>query len=208
MKPRNRPPSRSRVHDRGFSLVESMVASAVMLIGLLGLAGLQITAMRSNNVGKRMAMASLLAQDLAQNVQIWDYTDARLATPNHPTTLTDTNVSEIAKYWDLRNSQALVSNVDGSSVTFDFTDGPSGGSQVNQLASNYSGILSPVDASLPAGEQVVFQRYWNVFNLDLSGTGSPQGKLIQIIVRWKEANLGYRQVNASFYKYDPSQFLL
>lgn len=199
--------------DRGYSLIETMVASVVMLIGLLGLAGLQVTAMRSNHLGKRMSQASLLAQDLVQNMQIWQYTDARLApqggaAPAHTGVYTDTNHLDIARFWELQNAAALTSNVDGSGVTFDFTDGPSGAAQVNQLAANYGGVLSPVDVSLPAGEQTIFQRYWNVFLIDLNGSGTPQGKLVQVVVRWKEPKFGYRQVNTSFYKYDPSGFNL
>jgi len=207
------PLRRPRALDRGFSLIESMVASVVMLIGLLGLAGLQVTGMRANNLGKRMAQASLLAQDLAQSMQVWAYTDARLtpqggAAPAHTGTYADTNHADVAKFWDLRNTAALISNVDGSSVTFDFTDGAAGAAQVNQLAANYGGVLSPVDTSLPAGEQTIFQRYWNVFQVDLTASGTPQGKLVQVMVRWKEPNFGYRQVTTSFYKYDPSGFNL
>ena len=199
--------------DRGFSLIEAMVASVVMLIGLLGLAGLQVTAMRANHLGKRMSQASLLAQDLVQNMQVWQYTDGRLtpqggASPVHTGSYSDTNHADIARFWELRNTAALISSVDGSGVTFDFTDGAAGAAQVNQLAANYAGILSPVDLTLPAGEQIIFQRYWSVFQVDLNGSGTPQGKLVQVVVRWKEPNFGYRQVNASFYKYDPSGFNL
>jgi hypothetical protein len=184
-----------------------------MLIGLLGLAGLQVVAMRANNLGKRMAQASLLAQDLVQNIQLWQYTDSRLApqgsaSPAHTGLYSDTNHSDIARFWDLRNTAALTSNVDGSSVTFDFTDGTSGAGAVDQLNANYAGVLSPVDTTLPAGEQIIFQRYCNVFLIDLNGSGQAQGKLVQVVVRWKEPNFGYRQVNTSFYKYDPSGFNL
>ena len=202
----------NRRMDRGFSLIEAMVASVVMLIGLLGLAGLQVVGMRANNLGKRMAQASLLAQDFVQNVQIWEYTDARLtpqgsASPAHTGLYTDTNHSDIAKFWVLQNSAALKSNVDGSSVTFDFTDGAAGAALTGQLTSaNYGGVLSPVDLSLPAGEQTIFQRYWNVFLIDMKGLGSADGKLVQVVVRWKEPNFGYRQVNTTFYKLDPTRF--
>jgi len=203
---------RPRIH-RGFSLIEAMVASVVMLIGLLGLAGLQVTATRANHLGKRMAQASLLAQDLVQNMQVWQYSDSRLApqggaTPAHTGTYADTNHADIVKFWDLQNSAALQSAVDGTSLTFDFTDGPAGAAQVNQLAANYSGVLSPVDPTLPAGEQTIYQRYWNVFLVDLNASGTPQGKLVQVVVRWKEPNFGYRQVTTSFYKYDPAGFNL
>jgi len=202
---------RPRAIDRGFSLIESMVASVVMLIGLLGLAGLQVTGMRANNLGKRMAQASLLARDLVQNMQVWDYADARLtpqagASPAHTGTYSDTNHADVAEFWDLRNTAALTSNVDGATVKFDYTDGAAGGALTNQLAANYEGVLSPVDASLPAGEQTVYQRYWNVFLVDLTSSGTPQGKLVQVMVRWKEPNFGYRQVTTSFYKCDPSGF--
>jgi prepilin-type N-terminal cleavage/methylation domain-containing protein len=197
--------------DRGFSLIEAMIASAVMLIGLLGLAGLQIVGMRSNNLGKRMSQASLLAQDLVQNMQVWQYTDARLipqasATPAHTGSYSDTNHADIAKFWELQNIATPTSNVDGTAVTFDYTDGASGAAQVSQLSANYGGVLSPVDTSLPSGEQTIFQRYWNVFLVDLTSSGTPQGKLVQVVVRWKEANLGYRQVSTSFYKLDPTGF--
>ena len=199
--------------DRGFSLIEALIASMVMLIGLLGLAGLQVVGMRANNLGKRMAQASLLAQDLVQNMQVWQYTDGRLtpqasASPAHTALYTDTNHADIAKFWDLQNTAALTSNVDSSSVTFDFTDGAAGAAAVSQLAANYEGVLSPVDTSLPTAEQTVFQRYWNVFLVDLNGSGAAQGKLVQVMVRWKEPNFGYRQVNTSFYKNDPTGFNL
>ena len=203
----------SRHMDRGFSLIEALVASMVMLIGLLGLAGLQVVGMRANNLGKRMAQASLLAQDLVQNMQVWQYTDGRLtpqasASPAHTGLYSDTNHADIARFWDLQNIATLTSNVDGSTVTFDSTDGAAGAAAVNQLAANYEGVLSPVDTSLPTAEQTVFQRYWNVFLIDLNGSGAAQGTLVQVIVRWKEPNFGYRQVNTSFYKYDPTGFNL
>jgi prepilin-type N-terminal cleavage/methylation domain-containing protein len=205
-------PNRRRRTDRGFSLIEAMVASVVMLIGLLGLAGLQVVAMRANNLGKRMSQASLLAQDLVQNLQIWEYSDARLtpqasASPAHTGFYTDTNHADIAKFWELRNTAALKSNVDGSSVSFDFTDGAAGAGATGQLTgANYCGVLSPVDLTLPAGEQIIFQRYWNVFLIDMRGLGSADGKLVQVVVRWKEPNFGYRQVNTTFYKLDPARF--
>jgi prepilin-type N-terminal cleavage/methylation domain-containing protein len=199
----------SRACDRGFSLIEAMVASVVMLIGLLGLAGLQVIGMRANNLGKRMAQASLLGQDLAQNMQLWAYTDSRL-TPRNTTALqSDTDTSAIKKYWNLTNAQAPTAS-DGTSLTFDYSDGPAAAyiTVPNALAANYEGVLSPVDSSLPAAEQTIFTRYWNVFLVDLSASGNPQGKLIQIVVRWKEPNFGYRQVTTSFFKFDPSGFNL
>ncbi len=185
-----------------------MVASIVMLIGLLGLAGLQVVGMRANNLGKRMSQAALLEQDLAQNMQtIWAYSDTRFTPKNNTGTYTDTNSPDIAKYWNLTSAQQPTAS-DGTHLTFDYSDAnPATGWETvsNALGTNWEGVTSPVDPTLPAGEQVIFTRYWNVFNVDL-GTGVVQGKLIQIVVRWKEPNFGWRSVTGSFFKYDPTLF--
>ena len=205
-----------RRHDRGFSLIEAMVASVIMLIGLLGLAGLQVIGMRANNIGKRMSQASLLAQDLAQNMQIWAYTDNRLQSGGPPapngarTTLYHLNSSDgtaISKYWDLKSAQQPTAQ-DDTTLTFDYSDASTGWETVPNAitATNYQGVMSPVDTSLPLAEQTIFTRYWNVFNVDLVNAGSAQGKLVQIVVRWKEPNFGWRSVTNSFFKYDPTQF--
>ncbi len=188
-------------HDRGFSLIEAMIASIVMLIGLLGLAGLQVIGMRANNVGKRMAQASLLGQDLVNNMQLWAYTDARLTPVNHTSLYTDTNAADISQYWETGRGAS-------PAVQFDYTDSndSTGASQINKLASSYQGVLSPVDTTLPAGEQTIFSRYWNVFAIDPTGSGNQAGKLVQVVTRWKEPNLGWRQVTTSFFKYDPTVF--
>src|SRR5438046_1494364 len=84
------------------NLPDGGIASVPMLIGLLGLAGLQVIGARANNVGKRMAQASLLAQDLVQNMStIWAYTDSRLTAVNNcVSACTDTNVAAVTQYWD------------------------------------------------------------------------------------------------------------
>ncbi|TMA17878.1 MAG: prepilin-type N-terminal cleavage/methylation domain-containing protein, partial [Deltaproteobacteria bacterium] len=205
-----------RRHDRGFSLIEAMVASVIMLIGLLGLAGLQVIGMRANNIGKRMSQASLLAQDLAQNMQIWAYADNRLQSGGPPapngarTTLYHLNSSDgtaISKYWDLKSAQQPTAQ-GNTTLTFDYSDASTGWETVPNAitATNYQGVMSPVDTSLPLAEQTIFTRYWNVFNVDLVNAGSAQGKLVQIVVRWKEPNFGWRSVTNSFFKYDPTQF--
>jgi prepilin-type N-terminal cleavage/methylation domain-containing protein len=192
-------------HDRGFSLIEAMVASVIMLIGLLGLAGLQIVGMRANHLGKRMSQASLLAQDLVQNMEtIWQYTDPRLTPVNNcamGSPCTNTNSSAIAAYWDTGRGAS-------PSTVFDYTDSAdsTGASNISQLNANYEGVMSPVDTTLAAGEQTIFSRYWNVFAIDINGSGTAQGKLVQVAVRWKEPVLGYRQVTTSFFKYDPTLF--
>jgi type IV pilus assembly protein PilV len=54
---------------RGFSLVELMVAILVVAIGLLGLAGLQVTGLSSNHNAYLGTQATLLAQDMADRMR-------------------------------------------------------------------------------------------------------------------------------------------
>jgi hypothetical protein len=50
-------------------------------------------------------------------------------------------------------------------------------------------------------------RYWNVYDVDLLGTGSAQGKLVQILVVWREPNLGWRQITSSVFVVNPAAAL-
>src|SRR5205823_4237316 len=119
------------------------------------------------------------------------------------TTLYHLNSSDgtaISKYWDLKSAQQPTAQ-DDTTLTFDYSDASTGWETVPNAitATNYQGVMSPVDTSLPLAEQTIFTRYWNVFNVDLVNAGSAQGKLVQIVVRWKEPNFGYRSVTNSFF---------
>ncbi len=53
----------------GFTMVEFLVAVIVLSIGLIGLAGLQLTSLRDNTRAYMRSQASLLASDLADRVR-------------------------------------------------------------------------------------------------------------------------------------------
>lgn len=53
----------------GFSLVEVMVAVSVFSIGLMGLAGLQLTAMKNNSSAHSRTVATMLALDIADRAR-------------------------------------------------------------------------------------------------------------------------------------------
>ena len=59
----------------GFSLVELLVAIVVLAIGMLGLAQLQITAMRTNSKSQGIIAATSLAQEMIENVIALDSAD-------------------------------------------------------------------------------------------------------------------------------------
>ncbi|WP_257280473.1 type IV pilus modification protein PilV [Endozoicomonas sp. ISHI1] len=55
--------------EKGFTMIEIMVAVLVLAIGLLGVAGLQILSMQSSNGALNRSQATMLAYDLAERMR-------------------------------------------------------------------------------------------------------------------------------------------
>lgn len=56
-------------HQEGATLIEVLIAIVVLSIGLLGLAGLQVTSVQSNHSAYQRSQATLLAYDLADRMR-------------------------------------------------------------------------------------------------------------------------------------------
>ncbi len=175
--------------ERGFSLLEAMIALVIMLVGMLGLAGLQVVGVRANHFGKRMAEASSLSVDLADQINNWNYADTRLAPRATVTSPTDPGILAM----DLGRGAATAYTVEYSDLA-----GDANATNAGVLATNYQGISSDV---LHNGSPD-YVRYWNVYQYS-DATGS-NGLLVQIFVRWKEPSLGYRQVYITAFKTNPA----
>ena len=62
--------SSHRRRNGGFTLIEVLVTFFIMAIGLLGLAGLQLTTLQSQLEGYHRAQAILLVEDMANRVKV------------------------------------------------------------------------------------------------------------------------------------------
>ena len=201
------PPAQRR-GQRGFSIIEAMIASIVMLVGLLGLASLQIVGVRSNHFGRHMTQGSQLAQDLIENLQRWDYNDVRLtpAVQRSWNVQNPASTTAVDTEWDMGRGVSAT-HTDGSTYTADFTDGTTNATKTAALDATfcatgcpYIGLSGDVD-----GDGVLdYQRYWNVWTTTFDGS-TTTGKFVQVIVRWKEPVLGYRQISVSTFKEIPNQ---
>jgi prepilin-type N-terminal cleavage/methylation domain-containing protein len=63
----------NKMNDRGFSLLEVVVALGIFSIGILAIAGLQITATSGNAKARFKTEAATLAQDVVERLLAIDY---------------------------------------------------------------------------------------------------------------------------------------
>lgn len=54
---------------KGFTLLEVLVATVILAVGLLGISGLQVTGMRSNHSALMRSQATLLAYDMSDRMR-------------------------------------------------------------------------------------------------------------------------------------------
>ena len=65
-------------NQKGFSLIEVVLALIILAVGLLGIAGLQITSVQGNSFSTQVTQASILAQNKLENLRNLPYDDPKL----------------------------------------------------------------------------------------------------------------------------------
>jgi type IV pilus assembly protein PilV len=71
------------LNKRGFTLIEVLVGMVLLAIGLLAIAGMQVTSVRGNFFSSNMTQASILAQDRLETLRNLAYADAALTLGTH-----------------------------------------------------------------------------------------------------------------------------
>lgn len=79
--------------QRGFSLVEALIALLVLSLGLVGVAAMQLKALQSASLGYQRSVASVAAVDAQE--RLW----AQLATLEAGQTCADINVDALEQAW-------------------------------------------------------------------------------------------------------------
>lgn len=118
--------------SKGFTLLELMIALVILAIGLLGLASLQVMAIKGNSYGQEMTVASTLAQNELEQLR---KTTGTLVNGNN--TVTDQNGITYTINWTV----TLNSPQTGSTtvvITISWTGPMSSGNQATRSINLYT----------------------------------------------------------------------
>jgi prepilin-type N-terminal cleavage/methylation domain-containing protein len=162
--------------ERGFTLIETMAAVSVMLIGAVGIMGLFSAGLAMDGNARHMTRATAIAQDLLDNIALWPYQDNVAGTP-----LADTSTTNNGDIGDT----GLNFQTDNDPLGDGLAD--HGEPDLANMGALWTGI--PAN-TLPTG----YERYWNVVYVDTNGNGVNDVVQIAVIVRWQQGGAWRRVV--------------
>ena len=95
-----------KVKEKGFTLLELMIAMIVLAIGILGLIGLQVAAISGNSSANQMTTALTLAQDEIEQLKSLELTNEALKDNNtgNNGSLASIPTSASSSYFDRTNA--------------------------------------------------------------------------------------------------------
>jgi len=70
--------------EKGFSLIEVLIGLIILAIGILAVAGMQITSIVGTSFSNNLTQASVIAQDRLEFLKGLPLTDVKLDTNNYP----------------------------------------------------------------------------------------------------------------------------
>jgi hypothetical protein len=161
---------RSKRLQRGATILEAMVAMGVLMIGAAGMVGLHRQSNFLISDARRTTRAASFAQDLVNQIELWDYTDPRLV-----------------------NNAAANNDADLGDSSFAFQKPGAPPADHGELDLTLGGTTW---VGLPKSllDDNGMERYWNVAYVDDSnGNGTWDAVRIAVIVRWPVAS-GWRRI--------------
>jgi type II secretory pathway pseudopilin PulG len=173
---------RTLTPERGTTLLEGMIAMAVLMIGAMGAISAQKIGVQTNADARRLTRASAVAQDLVDQIALWPYGDPRLQNANPAN---DADLGDTAQAFENPAPPADHGEAD--------------------LGAGFAGLST---AEIQDGFR--FERFWNVAYVDdADGDGVPDAARIAVIVRWPVGGIGanqrFRRIVAFSTKHNPAE---
>lgn len=123
--------------EKGFSLVEVMIALVILLVGMLGIMGMQYYAVSGNATSRELRLATNLGQDIIESLKSTPYGNlsSNSDTPASGVAITG-GVNFTRRWWVFPNCLALALTNDDNSCT----------ARAATCTSAPGGLVAPVSA--------------------------------------------------------------
>ena len=179
-------------NQTGFTLLEVLVAGAILTIGLLGIAAMMTSAMRANSNSRRMTTATNLAQQRIEEMKNIPFENL------FKTSATNSNNSSNVAPVNILGVAPVDNGVNPSPCTATY---PCGDIKANDLIWTYSS-----DAAV---DSITYKRIWTVErnpNINGNGNGSGDNNLdadeqrtvrVEAIVSWKDSTGKWHKVSTA-----------
>jgi len=98
----------------GFSLVELLVTLAILSVGLLALAGMQVTAIEGNAASRNLTSAVFLAEARLNELKAGGYSslaDSTVSDPNNPVNEQGQSGGVFSRSWTISNHGANIKRI-------------------------------------------------------------------------------------------------
>lgn len=181
----------NRIRDqRGFTLLEMLVAMAVLTIGLLGIAAMMITAIQANQQSRRTSIATNLAQQKIEEMRNILFNTLFGTVSDDPTGTTPGPVAGINPVDNGSNLTCAPGGQSGGAY-------PCGDEDVN------NGVWTYTSPYTDPNTNVTFRRVWTVErNPNINGVLGIQADeqrtiRIQAIVSWSDATGKWHKVTTT-----------
>lgn len=169
------------MNERGFTLIEVMTAMAILSIGILAVANMQIQAIRGNGLANTMSGANAVAVSFLEELKRLEFDDALLA---------DNDNNGLAGLDDGTGTPPTPSNADHEFVAADFP----------LFADSYA----LVGGVLVDNAGIKYQIFWNVDRSRptwVPATSETPYCLIRLHVYW-ESGFGPHSLEKTTFKYN------
>ena len=87
-----------KMNQKGLTLVEVLIGLVILAIGLLGVSGMQITAIAGNHSSRNLTQATVMAQNKLEELKHMPYNDPTLNSGQPPQQITASGVIYTVQY--------------------------------------------------------------------------------------------------------------